>query len=195
VVAARKPSTYEDLLRLPDGVHAEIVDGAIVALPPPRAEHARAQRSLGGFIGGPYDDDDGRGGPGGWWILTEVDVQLTPLTVVRPDLSGWRRERLPDPRGGRPVVVVPDWVCEVVSPGKPAHDRVTKRRVYAEHGVAHYWIVDPEARTLEALRLDPNEREWREVGAYGDEHKARIAPFESVELEVGRLFFPVPTVT
>ena len=151
------------------------------------------QRSLGGFIGKPYDDDDGHGGPGGWWILTEVDVQLAAHRVVRPDVAGWRRERFPDPRGQRPVLVVPDWICEVVSPAKPAHDRVTKRRLYAAHGVPFYWIVDPEERTLEALRLDVDAHEWREVGAYGDDDVARIAPFEAVELEVGRLFFPAPT--
>jgi Uma2 family endonuclease len=121
-----------------------------------------------------------------------VDVRLDVHDIVRPDVSGWRRERLPDPRAQRPVVVVPDWVCEVVSPAKPAHDRVTKRRVYAAHGVAYYWIIDPEERTLEALRLDMRTREWIEVGAYDDESRARIAPFDAVELEVGRLFFPAP---
>ena len=41
----------------------------------------------------------GRGGPGGWWILLDVDVRLSPHDIVRPDVSGWRRERLADPRG------------------------------------------------------------------------------------------------
>jgi Uma2 family endonuclease len=88
------------------------------------------------------------------------------------------------------VLVTPDWVCEIVSPSKPAYDRVRKRRVYAERGVPLYWIVDPGARTLEALRLDAAHGEWREVGAYDDESLGRIAPFEAVELEVGRLFPP-----
>ncbi len=195
MVAARKLATYEDLLRLPDDVRAEVIDGAIVVTPPPVAEHGRVQRSLSRFVGGPFDDDDGRGGPGGWWLLTEVDVQLAPHQVVRPDVAGWRRERLLDPRAERPLRIVPDWVCEIVSPAKPKHDRVTKRRLYAAHGVPYYWIVDPEARTLEALHLDAEPRAWREVGAYGDDDRARIAPFEAVELEIGRLFFPAPAET
>jgi len=89
------------------------------------------------------------------------------------------------------VSTTPDWICEVVSSSKPAHDRVTKRRLYAAYRVPYYWIVDPEARTFEALRLDVDPAEWREVGAYDDQSTARIAPFEGVELEVGRLFFPV----
>jgi Uma2 family endonuclease len=187
---AHKLATFEDLAALPDDDRAEIIDGAIVTPPPPFPEHGRVQRSLGAFIGKPFDDDDGRGGPGGWWILTEVDVQLAEHHVVRPDLAGWRRERLPRPWGQRPVVTAPDWVCEVVSPSKPAYDRVRKRRIYAAHAVPFYWILDPAARTLEALRLDTALGEWREVGAYDDDSVARIAPFEAVELEVGRLFPP-----
>jgi Uma2 family endonuclease len=187
---AAKPATFDDLLRQPEDVRAEVIDGAIVVSPPPLPEHGRVQRSLAAFIGRPYDDDDGRGGPGGWWILTEVDVQLSPHDVVRPDVAGWRREPLPDPRRPRPLDVAPDWICEVVSPARPAHDRVTKRRLYAAHGVPYYWIADPDGRTLEALRLDLETREWREIGAYDDQSSSRIAPFETVELEVGRLFFP-----
>jgi Uma2 family endonuclease len=123
-------------------------------------------------------------------ILSEVDVQLAEHQVVRPDVVGWLREHLPSPWGQRPVLVVPDWVCEIVSPSKPAHDRVRKRRLYASHRVPFYWIIDPAARTLEALRLDAALEEWREVGAYDDESVARIAPFEAVELEVRRLFPP-----
>jgi Uma2 family endonuclease len=186
----RKPATYADLLALSEDVRAEILDGEVVVSPSALSDHARVQRSLGNFVGRPFDDDDGRGGPGGWWILVEVDVQLADHQVVRPDVSGWLRTRLPDPRRTRPIAVTPDWVCEVISPSRPKQDRVRKRRIYAAHGVAHYWIADPEAGTLEALRLDAERGEWRETGAYDDESTARIAPFEAVELEIGRLFFP-----
>ncbi len=142
------------------------------------------------FIGGPYDDDDGRGGPGGWWILLEVDVRLSPHDVVRPDLAGWRRERLPRPWDMRPIDAVPDWLCEIVSPSNASVDRVRKRELYARHGVPYYWLVDPGQRRLEALRLDADRHASIEIGAYDDASVARIAPFEEVELEVQRLFPP-----
>jgi Uma2 family endonuclease len=184
-------ATWDDLLAQPEGVHAEVVAGALVLPPAPLPRHSRAQRALGSFLGRPFDDDDGRGGPGGWWILVEVDVRLGRHDIVRPDVSGWRRERLPDPWDTRPTDVVPDWVCEVVSRSNAAHDRVRKRALYARAGVAQYWLVDPEDRTLEALRLDAATGHWVEVGAYGDDAIARIPPFDAIELEVGRLFPPV----
>ncbi len=184
---AQKLAEYADLFALGEDVRAEIVRGELHTLPSPRADHSKSQRSLGRFVGGPYDDDDGFGGPGGWWILVEMDVRLSRHNVVRPDLVGWRRARLPRP-SGRPIDVVPDWICEVLSPSTAAYDRVTKRTLYAEAGVAHYWLVDPEARTLEALTLDAGR--WRDAGAWTDGDVAHAAPFDELALDVSRLFFP-----
>jgi Uma2 family endonuclease len=188
VQRAPRLATYDDLLTLPREARAEILGGEIVPMPSPLPRHSKVQGALRRFIGGPFDDDDGRGGPGGWWILIEVDVRLSPHDVVRPDLSGWRRDRLPDPWDIRPIDVTPDWICEVVSPSNAAVDRVTKRHLYAKHGVSFYWIVDPAERTLEAMRLESET--WIEVGSYDDGSVARIAPFVEVELEVERLFPP-----
>jgi Uma2 family endonuclease len=187
--SARSAATYADLLELPEEIRAELVAGEIVAQPSPSPRHSKSQRALGHFIGGPFDDDDGFGGPGGWWIFVEVDVQLG-RDVVRPDLAGWKRERLPLP-DQRPIVLAPDWICEVLSESNEAHDRVTKRRIYAEHGVTHYWIVDPEARTLEAFSLLGGK--WTDAGSFDETALARIPPFEAVEVPVGRLFLPKVT--
>lgn len=183
---ARRRARYADLLALPDDVRAEIIDGEITTMPAPRPRHSRVQRALGNYVGKPFDDDDGFGGPGGWWIFFEVDVALGD-DVVRPDLSGWRRERLPDP-DVPPIPVIPDWICEVLSPSNEAHDRVTKRRLYAQHQVEHYWIIDPEARTLEALSLVSGR--WQDAGSFDESALARIPPFEAIEIPVGRLFLP-----
>ncbi|MBI2893336.1 MAG: Uma2 family endonuclease [Deltaproteobacteria bacterium] len=183
---ARRLATYEDLMGLPEDVRAEIIGGEILTMPAPRPRHSKPQGALRRFVGGPYDDDDGFGGPGGWWIFVDVDVQLGG-EVVRPDLSGWRRSRLPDP-DVRPIAIAPDWACEILSASNEAHDRVTKRRLYAQHGVAHYWIVDPEARTLEAFALEQGR--WVDAGSFDEAATARIAPFPEVELPIGRLFLP-----
>jgi Uma2 family endonuclease len=185
VSTATALATYEELLALPRGVKAEVIGGVLRALPAPRPRHAKVQRVLGGVIGGPFDDDHGLGGPGGWYIFPEVDVQLSPHDVVRPDLSGWRRARLADP-DERPFTVVPDWVCEIASPSTARDDRVLKRQLYAAHHVAFYWLVDPETRLLEALEL--RDGRWVELGVFDETARVRIAPFDAVELSIARLF-------
>ncbi|MBX3274204.1 MAG: Uma2 family endonuclease [Sandaracinaceae bacterium] len=82
----------------------------------------------------------------------------------------------------------PTGSAEIVSPSNAAHDRVTKRRLYAAHGVARYWIVDPVARTVEAMALAGGR--WVDAGSFGDEERARIPPFDAIELELAPLFPP-----
>jgi Uma2 family endonuclease len=187
-IPASRLATYDDLLSLESDVRAEIVDGRVITAPAPLPRHSKAQGAIRRFVGGPFDDDDGHGGPGGWWIFVEVDIRLSAHDIVRPDLAGFRRERLPRPGSVRPIDVVPDWICEIASPSTAAFDRVAKRALYARHGVPHYWIVDPDARTIEALELSAGR--WLELGAYDETSEARIPPFAELTLEVGRLFLP-----
>ena len=189
--AAPRLATYEDLLSLSEDVRAEVLAGEIVTAPAPLPKHSKAQGAIRRFVGGPFDDDDGRGGPGGWWSFVEVDIALGAHDIVRPDLAGWRRERLVNPGEQRPIAVVPDWVCEVLSPNTATRDRVQKRNLYAERGIPHYWIIDVDARTLEAFELQAGR--WVLTGSYDDGVTAAIAPFEAIELEVGCLFLPRET--
>jgi Uma2 family endonuclease len=187
-ITQRKPATYEDLAALDEGIRAEIVAGELSRSPSPLPRHAAVQRKAGRCLGGPFDDDDGRGGPGGWWLFAEVDVALGPHDIVRPDFAGWRRERLPKPGMVRPITVAPDWVCEIISPSSASRDRVAKRRLYASAGIPYYWLIDPELRALEALAL--RDGVWVELGVFDDTSVARIAPFDAIELEIDRLFLP-----
>src|SRR5687768_14890414 len=146
----RRAATYEDLLRVPDHLVAEIVDGELITSPRPGVPHAVAASALGGGLFGPFQR--GRGGPGGWWILDEPELHLGEDVLV-PDLAGWRRERMPGIPKGVAFSVAPDWVCEVLSPSTRKLDRTTKRERYRIAGVAHLWLVDAEERTLEAFAL------------------------------------------
>nr|WP_276605008.1 Uma2 family endonuclease [Nannocystis sp. RBIL2] len=158
------------MLAYPSEVKAEIFAGEIHVQPSALPGHSRAQRSLSHFIGGPFDDDTQ--GPEGWWILIEMDVRFGAHDIVRPDLVGWRRTRLPELPDIRPMDLVPDWICEVLSPSTERIDRVRKQQLYARHGVPHYWLVNPIERVLEAYVLDG--AQWRIAGTYDDTALARI---------------------
>lgn len=187
MVAAPKLHSYEDLKSLPEDLRAEILGGEIAVQPGPIFDHNFIQAGLSHFIGGPFGFGGG-GGEDGWWIVGEMDVRFSPHDITRPDLSGWRRSRLPSPWGQRPIDVVPDWICEVLSPSTAQRDRVYKQQLYARHGVPHYWLIDPAARTLEAYVLKG--AQWVVGGTYDHTAVARIPPFEAIELTLGRLFSP-----
>jgi hypothetical protein len=70
---AKRLAGWESLLALPEDTRAEVLDGEVIVQPGPLPRHSLAQGALRRFIGGAFDDDDGRGGPGGWWILLEVE--------------------------------------------------------------------------------------------------------------------------
>ncbi len=180
------PATYEDLLALPEDERAEIIAGEVVTLPSGLPEHGWSQGWLFSLVGRPGRGGDGTGGDSGWWVLLELDVRLGPNEVVRPDLSGWRQERLPSPWGTRPIDVVPAWLCEVLSPSNASHDRVTKREGYARHGVPGCWVVDPAEASLEVLELVDGL--WRQVGLHGPGEVVRLPPFEDVSLDLSELF-------
>ena len=178
-----RPATYEDLVALPDTVVAEIVNGELHASPRPAPPHARAGASLGRRIGVPYDD--GIEGPGGWWILYEPELHLGDDVLV-PDWAGWRRSRMPHLPKTAYFALAPDWVCEILSPSTSSLDRVQKLGVYAREHVAHAWLIDPLARTLEVLRLDSGL--WTILATRAGSEIVRADPFAEVALDLSSLW-------
>ncbi|HEX8826150.1 MAG TPA: Uma2 family endonuclease [Archangium sp.] len=186
--APRSPATLADLEALPETVVGEIIDGTLYTHPRPRPRHVHFGGRLSRELQGPFEL--GSGGPGGWWILIEPGIQVEGSAEFVPDLAGWRRERLPELPEDR-LSVVPDWVCEILSPSTRAYDQRIKRPFYARIGVRHLWFVDLEARTLTVSEL-LNGR-WLELGVYGEEDVIRAAPFEATELKLGEIWPPAPT--
>ncbi len=182
---ARRLQTYDDVLALKTE-RAELLAGEIVLSPSPSPAHQAALMLVGAELLGPFQR--GRGGPGGWWLIPDVDVSFGAHDVVRPDLSGWRKDRVPNFPGVRPVRVRPDWVCEMLSPGSAALDQGEKKSLYAKSGVPFYWIVDPLNRTIVVLAL--RDGAFEVVAVVGDQGCARLVPFDEIELELDSMFPP-----
>ena len=175
-----RPAISADLDSLPPTWRGEIIEGTLYAFPRPSAPHQQAGDSVLEGVRGPFQH--GRGGPGGWRILTKPGVKLPGTEEFSPDVAGWRRERLPRlPRKG-PIPIAPDWVCEVYSPSTRSYDNVIKRRFSAAIAVSYLWYVDPLDRTLTAAKLF--EGRWLELGAWRDDERPRVEPFEHVELDL-----------
>lgn len=181
----REANLYERLLVLPENLVGEIIDGELYTQPRPAGPHALAASTVEGELYGPYHK--GRGGPGGWWILVEPELHFVRDTeVLVPDIAGWRRERMPVLPQDHRFEVVPDWVCEILSPSTQRKDRVTKMKAYARHGVAFLWLVDPLARILETYALV--DAQWIVTGLYQNQDEVSARPFEAVTIALADLW-------
>jgi Uma2 family endonuclease len=118
--------------------------------------------------------------------VAPLDTILTSRRVVQPDVffvSNEHQDVLTDRIRG-----VPDLVAEVLSPDSRRRDRLDKRDLYEQHGVREYWLIDPEAETVEVLHLEGGE--YTLVGRWrpGDSAESRLLP--GFRVDVAALFAP-----
>ena len=148
---ARVRFTYNDYLLLPEDKRYEILDGEIYLIAVPNTKHQRVssrlevaliqhveEKHIGEILHAPYD------------------VVLSEENVVQPDILFVRKERA-GIIGEANLKGAPDIVVEILSPGTRGKDLELKRKTYARFGVQEYWIVDPDAETVEVLM-------WSETG-------------------------------
>jgi len=179
----KKEATYEDLYEIPENMVGEIIEGELHAFPRPSFRHSNVESGLA-EIRIPYQH--GRGGPGGWILLIEPEILLGKSVLV-PHLAGWKKERLPHPPETNWTWVVPDWVCEILSPASVRIDRVRKMNIYSRDAVPYAWLVDPVAETLEVFRLE-NGR-WSLILTAAGDDKVRAEPFDEIEIDLGSLWW------
>jgi Uma2 family endonuclease len=178
---------FADLEAIPDDERFhEIIDGELVRKAAPSAEHGDAQSWITAILKPPFARRPGGSGPGGWWLMSEVEVELERNQIYRPDVVGWRRERVTERPSGSPVRLRPDWICEVLSDDNRRNDTLKKMRVYQGAQIPHYWIVDPLEETLAVHR-------WMQDGYLvalkaGRGETVRAEPFDAIALQVGLLF-------
>jgi Uma2 family endonuclease len=177
-IPAQRGATYEDLLRLPEHVVGEILDGELHVSPRPAPRHANAESTLVGELVPPFHH--GRGGPGGWWILAEPELHFGRDVVV-PDIAGWRRERMPSLPETAWFEIAPDWICEIISPATGRIDRVKKLPIYAREKVSWAWVVDPLLKTVEILKLNSA---WTLMQTFGGDDKMTAPPFDAIEIDL-----------
>ena len=173
------PPTRADLDALPANVKGEIIDGVLYAMTRPRPKYQAVGARITSSLEPPFTL--GKGGPGGWWILPEPGIELPRSPEVAPDIAGWRRERLAALPDG-PVTLVPDWVCEVLSPTTRRHNLLVKVPYYASVGVPFLWLVDLDARALLVSKLVGEH--WTDLQRFGDQRAARVEPFADIELDI-----------
>ncbi len=179
---ALKLPSYDDILALPENVIGEIINGRLEVQPRPAPKHALTCSALGGELFRPFQ----RGGsPGGWWILDEPELHIGGHVLV-PDLAGWRKQRMPQLPETPWFEIVPDWVCEVLSPATAKIDRSEKMPIYAGLGVFYCWLIDPVLHTLETYCLQ--EGHWLLQHSLKDDDQVSADPFAEHSFSLSHLW-------
>ena len=145
---APRPWTYADLVALPDDqLRHELIDGEHVVTPSPNTLHQTISLNLVRVLL-PYLDEHRPG----QLLSAPFDIKLSLFTVLVPDLVFFTAERFARVVNAKHAIAAPDLVVEILSPGTRRRDKGRKRAIYDREGVREYWIVDPEARSITALR-------------------------------------------
>ena len=162
--------TADDLELIPDDGHRyEVLDGTLLVTPAPAWQHQEAQGAL--FVAlwnaCPRSEQRVLGAP--------FAVRLTPDTELQPDILVARYEDL-TPKN---LPTAPLLAVEVRSPSTALIDLNLKRAVYERHGVASYWILDPdpEKPSLLVFELDAAGRYVEVARVTGDESFTAERPF------------------
>lgn len=169
--------TYHDYLFLSDEKRAEIIDGDLIMEPSPGYGHQLVVKNIVKLL-------DRYVGllKLGVVIPSPVDVILSEDNIVLPDVVYISREHYGIIR--KQVHGAPDLIVEVISSRHAGRDRELKMKLYAGHGVAEYWIADPETMTVEVYSLRRNAQAGR-----------GIAPRRGMYYEVHGVFGPGSMVT
>lgn len=157
----------------------ELWDGELVMSPAPSFRH---QEVVGRF----YKQLDS-------WVSTHrlgktgiapLDMVLTATRAIQPDVVFISNDRLgiiqEQVRGAA------DLVAEIISPGSRRRDRIDKRDLYEQHGVREYWLIDPEAGTVEVLFLEAGA--YQLAGRWRPGESAMSRLLEGFQVPVDSLF-------
>lgn len=141
----RRDDFYE---RVTEQMKAEFINGEMIVHSPVKLRHIEAGRHLLLLLS-MYVQRHGLG-------LVGYEKLLVSLTRndYEPDICFFRAERVAAFAPNQMRFPAPDFVVEMLSLSTAANDRGVKFEDYAAHGVAEYWLIDPDAETLEQFLLD-----------------------------------------
>ena len=148
-LAQEKVSTIDDIYALPDGERAELIDGKIYNMAPPKRIHQKLVSELTQFIGSYIKSQNGSCEiyPAPFAVFLNNDDK----TYVEPDISViCDKDKLNDYGCNG----APDWIIEIISPSTEQMDYGIKLFKYRTAGVREYWIVNPSTRTVNVFDFE-----------------------------------------
>lgn len=178
--------TYADYLTWDDGKRYELIDGEVYLMSPtPARVHQRISAAITSQL---YSYLEGK--------TCEVyaapfDVRLNADTaddtVVQPDIAVICDPDKLDDLGCKGA---PDMIVEILSPSTARHDQVTKLEKYRQAGVREYWLVSPQARSVQVNVL--KDGAYVNRGYFGDTDTVPVTVLTDFQINLAAVFPPAP---
>jgi Uma2 family endonuclease len=175
--------TWQDAQLMPeDGKRYEAIEGELYVTPAPSFRHQRVSLKLALALHRLLEE------PGhGIIAAAPVGVEFAETQEgVQPDIifvSNARQQWVAE----RGVRGAPDLVVEILSPGTAERDRTVKKKLYQRQGVVQYWIVDPDADSVEVWDFESGAaRPTRQL----DRLTVRLGGQTLGEIELSKVFSP-----
>ncbi len=179
----RQESGYaiEDIYALPEGQRAELIDGKIYYMDPPRRMHQEIVSQFTKIIGQYIDSHGGscKVYPAPFAVFLDADEK----NYVEPDVSVICNRNKLDEYGCNGA---PDWMIEVTSPSDPQRDYGIKLFKYRTAGVRECWIVNPQKKTVMVYDFEQE----RHSNQYNFEDDIPVCIYGDLTINVERLVSP-----
>ena len=178
----KRGATFAEYEEAREQHRAQMIDGDLWLFAPASSGHQGAALELGTLLAPARERADGSG----WVILPDINLQLGPRSVYSPDLAGWRRSRMPVRLDATYFELVPDWICEILSPSTRRFDLGQKRATYAQAGVEHLWFIEPKIQTITVFELVGGD--YRLIASAQEADRVTLAPFLEDVLNLSSLW-------
>lgn len=181
VIQGEKGYTVDDILALPEGERAELIDGEMFMMASPTRTH---QRILGWMHVTIYNYIKSKKG--------KCQVYLAPFAVflkndnknyVEPDVLVSCKDERVDEQGCHGA---PDWAIEIVSPSSVTMDYKRKAKAYREAGVREYWIIDSQKEKTTVYLFGDDGTEEKTEYTFTD--VIRSAVVEGLDVDMSEMY-------
>ena len=137
-------------------IKAEFINGEIVIHSPVKKRHWRTNNLFSRLLSFYVSVKS----------LGEVGTEKVMIALSRndyePDLVFFSEEKVKTFMDDQVLFPAPDFVVEILSPSTARHDKTTKRKDYALHGIKEYWIIDPKKQNIEQYILSEENTKYGE---------------------------------
>jgi Uma2 family endonuclease len=167
-------------MELEEGYFYELINGNIVKKQAPSPQHQEAVSNLLTYM-----NLHSLTNKLGKCYTAPIDVFFDRYNNTQPDILFIKKDRqfIVTKHG---IEGQPDLIVEVLSPSSFKNDRIVKKELYLQFGVAEYWIVDPIYQSVEVFYLENGEYQLKYFVVENGELESKV--LDGFKIDIKKIF-------